>query len=313
MLDKHLPGLLSTLRDKGFLVEQVFGGSDATIKQLLEIVDSGATAVCASFSYRWISRQLMGGNLAPVFGKDFDLIDRWVLVRKYRQYELELKKPIQQRRQEAVQQLGLQPLEPVEKWVVNKVLIEAPYEAMIDVDEPLMHQLVASGAFAPWASAEVSDANVAKMLAAIELAVQASAAAELQLEIEMTTSGEGFDPNVAWPRGYDHYANQDPDFYGVLSVKSMLFGHAMAIRCEGATGCVHFFDPNVGHYKFLSWSQFLPYLQFYWIVIWMVELEGKNVFPDPSQFLRWYLIQYRKRPLDPDLAMFLWDNSGVSC
>lgn len=309
MLRKHLSTLIENLKPN--LVEQLFLGSDKEIQGLLEILDNKAKAVCAALAYRWIARQLLRGTLAPptgpVFGKDLDLVEKWKIVKKYNKFSGSVKKY-------AERSTNLR-LQGYEGLALNKRTLEEPYEAMIGKHESLALQMVASGAFLPWTSS-TSDKNVEAMVKGIDDAILKAYNAETSLKSEMSTplvTGEGtFQERDLWPKGFDHYMNQDPDFYAILSVKSTSFGHAMGIRFQRSDNSIHFYDPNVGHYRFGTRQKFLDSLQLYWMIIWMDEGDGGNVYPPMAQYLRWYLIQYRKKPLDPHLGMFLFDDSGVT-
>lgn len=309
MLRKHLKTLFAKIQDN--LVEQLFLGSDREIQVFLEILDNKAKAVCAALAYQWIARQLLRGTLAPptgpVFGHDLDVVEKWRIVKKYNKFSTSVKDYAQ--RVTALQHQGYT------GQALNTRVLEQPYEAMIGKHQALLLKIVAKGAFPPWDS-KTSDQNVERMVRGIEAAVLASYNAERELKQEMATplvTSEGsFSERDLWPRGFKHYMNQDPDFYAILSVKSITFGHSMGIRFQKSDSSIHFYDPNAGHYRFASWQNFLDVLQLYWMVLWMDESETGNVYPPGLQFVRWYLVQYRKKPLDPHLEMFLFDDSGVT-
>lgn len=294
MLVKYLRELV----DSPFMTDKFLGGSDREVTFMLNLVGSKASAMCATMVYRWIARQLIPdvphyGNQSPSFGKDLDLVEKYRLAKQYKKYESSVK-------DYEVRKL----LWEMQGGAINDYFRTQPYEAMVQDPESLYCHVVAGRLFTQttWTSTN-SDLNVSNMIKSIESTAAKSYAVEEELFDEL---GEVM-PNF-WIQ-----ANQSRDFFALLSVKSLSFGHALGIRHYRDTGRVAYFDPNVGEYVFPSWQKMDEVLQLYWRILWMDhdDTHGDH-YPTKASFRQWTVVQYRRKPKDTDLDMFLWDTSELA-
>jgi hypothetical protein len=283
---------LKSLVESPFLHEKFLGGGDEETKVFLSMVGTTASAMCASLVYRWIARQLIPDALPTyvthgTFGSHLDLVEKWRLAKLYKKYYDVIKDDEVRRMMWEV------------SGVTKDYFLTEPYEALTQDPTELYCRVIAGGKFAEW-NKLTSDGHLTVLFQSIERAVTKAFGAEQEL---YELLHEVMD--------YPTLSNQSRDFYALVSIKSLTFGHAIGLRYEHISGKVHWFDPNVGHFVFPSWSKTIQALQAYWRILWMDETPEGSVYPAGAQFRQWMLVQYRRLPKDKDLADFLWDTSEL--
>src|SRR5271157_4381265 len=105
-------------------------------------------------------------------------------------------------------------------FFVKSGLVEAatPYDGLIPSKDRIVHYRVAGEGFKIWDNLATVETNIGSMIKSMEVAV-------------------GLDYK-------NKRAALEEDFYGILGVRNVSFGHAMAIRHVSKSNEVHFFDPN---------------------------------------------------------------------
>jgi len=321
-----LGALINLFRSRGIVVEIYLGGSDANLKEALAKAGYPGAAACASLSYEWIANQLLKGHVAaednPMFSAEkFGAKDRERVANRQLLHQLGLTAMTQT----AKQSKSLKNLDPGEVQVIKNY----PYQALIDQDA-LATRLTSEKLFGPWEPNGASDKNIVAMFADLAELSKASFAAEAQLKQGMTAIPRRIDPSEGltledyraaaghWNANFDRIANQSPDYFAILAVRSGAFGHAFGIRHQPAANLVHFFDPNIGHFKFQGWKDAVSNIQAYWRTVWQEDVyrdkDSKDtkqpakteVYPADRCFLSWSVYQFRRKPLDEDFIDFLW-------
>ncbi len=281
MLIESLKKLLDLWVQQGTQVERYYGGSDKELKEMLEIAGYQGQAACASVCYWWIRRHLTYGIISspekPAFAKsNFDIVEKWIVAKKQTAYS------------KAHQS------------------VDTPYESMIDEKDALIHSLVSKENFKPWGSIANSDTNISAVVKALKNCVESSYKSEAEMRNILTSD---LDQGHPWKNKsiFESDFNQAADCYFILSVKTTVFGHSMAIRYEACNGVIHFVDPNLGHFKFIGWTALEQNLQHYWICIWMHEVDKVRSFPPKFRFLQHRVYQFRRAPKYKDIAdFFVW-------
>jgi hypothetical protein len=271
MLLNQMMDYLASLKADGISVEFFFQWREPGLKQALTKQQYKGSGACAALSHRWIKRQLSKGVLATPQKPVFE--------------DLSTKKLSKIAKNQVTQTRHT----PLEFEIQEKGFQPTGYQAIITSKDQLICGLIGGGRFdLQFVDENASDKNIDELGWWIEGTVAAAYAVENRVRQKYA----GNDPEK-----FDNIANQFPDFFGILVLRGSA-GHAMGLRHDPWTGVVHFYDPNFGHFRFPSWRIFREKLKPFWRYGYMDPGNAAAVFPEACRFKEYYLIQYRKKPLE---------------